>query len=106
MHVPESPRPWRAPLAGVHILTDKRIDTEIQPLAVAKLLAKIVEQETPELVLVGKQSIDGDNNQTGTSAPRMSGPRCVHSCLGCPHPGLLATYAPHAPTSCLWQRKC
>lgn len=50
---------------GIHILTDKRVDTEIQPLAVSKVLAKIVEQESPELVIVGKQSIDGDNNQTG-----------------------------------------
>ena len=51
---------------GIHIQTDKRIDTEVQPLAVAKVLKHIVDQETPDLVLVGKQSIDGDNNQTGT----------------------------------------
>lgn len=35
-----------------------------EPLAVAKLLAKLVERERPQLVLMGKQSIDGDNNQT------------------------------------------
>lgn len=49
---------------GIHILTDKRVDTEVQPLAVAKVLKHLVDQETPEMVLVGKQSIDGDNNQT------------------------------------------
>lgn len=37
---------------------------EVQPLAVAKLLAKLVEQEKPGLVVLGKQAIDGDNNQT------------------------------------------
>lgn len=44
-----------------------QIDTDlsVQPLAIAKLLAKIVEEEQPSIVLLGKQSIDGDNNQTG-----------------------------------------
>lgn len=43
------------------------ISTEqpLEPLNVAKLLAKVVAQEQPSLVLMGKQSIDGDNNQTG-----------------------------------------
>ena len=40
-------------------------DNEIEPLAVAKLLKSIVEIEKPEMVILGKQSIDGDNNQTG-----------------------------------------
>lgn len=40
-------------------------DAELQPLAIAKLLKKIVDKEQPGLVLMGKQSIDGDNNQTG-----------------------------------------
>lgn len=40
-------------------------DTPPQPLLVAKLLKAIVEKEKPDLVLMGKQSIDGDNNQTG-----------------------------------------
>ncbi len=39
--------------------------TEVQPLAVAKILKALVEREAPELVFVGKQAIDGDNNQTG-----------------------------------------
>ena len=40
-------------------------DAELQPLAVAKCLKAIVEKEQPDLVILGKQSIDGDNNQTG-----------------------------------------
>ena len=40
-------------------------EEKVEPLGVAKLLAKIVEEETPELVILGKQAIDDDNNQTG-----------------------------------------
>ena len=46
---------------GIHVKTDD----ELQPLAVAKLLAKIVEQESPDAVILGKQAIDDDSNQTG-----------------------------------------
>ncbi len=46
---------------GVHVLTD----VELQPLAVAKLLAAVVKKEQPGLVIVGKQAIDDDCNQTG-----------------------------------------
>lgn len=42
-----------------------KADHEIQPLAAAKILRKIVEQETPGLVILGKQAIDTDNNQVG-----------------------------------------
>ena len=38
---------------------------ELQPLAVAKLLKKIIEKEQPKLVILGKQAIDDDSNQTG-----------------------------------------
>ncbi len=38
---------------------------EVQPLAVAKLLQKIVEKEEPKLCILGKQAIDDDSNQTG-----------------------------------------
>ena len=38
---------------------------EVQPLAVAKILRKLVEKEAPGLVIVGKQAIDDDSNQTG-----------------------------------------
>lgn len=37
----------------------------LEPLAIAKLLAKIVEQEQPQVVILGKQAIDDDSNQTG-----------------------------------------
>ena len=40
-------------------------DEALQPLAVAKLLHAVIEKEQPQLVILGKQSIDGDNNQTG-----------------------------------------
>ncbi len=40
-------------------------DAELQPLAVAKLLAAIAAKEEPGLVIVGKQAIDDDSNQTG-----------------------------------------
>jgi electron transfer flavoprotein beta subunit len=40
-------------------------DAELQPLAVAKLLKAIVEREQPGLVILGKQAIDDDANQTG-----------------------------------------
>jgi len=38
---------------------------KVEPLVVAKLLKAVVEKEQPQLVILGKQSIDGDNNQTG-----------------------------------------
>ena len=40
-------------------------EDRVEPLAVAKILAKIVAEESPELVILGKQAIDDDNNQTG-----------------------------------------
>ena len=40
-------------------------DAELQPLAVAKLLKALVEKEAPQLVILGKQAIDDDSNQTG-----------------------------------------
>ena len=46
---------------GIHVQTD----AELQPLAVAKLLKAVVDKETPALVILGKQAIDDDSNQTG-----------------------------------------
>ncbi len=40
-------------------------EDRVEPLGVAKLLAKVVEEEQPQLVILGKQAIDDDNNQTG-----------------------------------------
>ncbi|MCP4075303.1 MAG: electron transfer flavoprotein subunit beta/FixA family protein [Gammaproteobacteria bacterium] len=46
---------------SIHILTEN----ELEPLAIAKILKTQVEKEAPGLVLVGKQAIDDDSNQTG-----------------------------------------
>jgi electron transfer flavoprotein beta subunit len=46
---------------GIHVQTD----VELQPLAVAKLLKAVVAKEQPGLVILGKQAIDDDCNQTG-----------------------------------------
>ena len=40
-------------------------EDEVQPLAVAKLLKQVAEKESPDLLLLGKQAIDDDSNQTG-----------------------------------------
>ncbi|KXJ20363.1 electron transfer flavoprotein subunit beta [Exaiptasia diaphana] len=49
---------------GIHVVIDDKDYEGLQPLGVAKLLAKIVEQEKPDIVLLGKQAIDDDCNQT------------------------------------------
>jgi electron transfer flavoprotein beta subunit len=43
------------------------IETEslLEPLAIAKVISKVVQEESPDLIILGKQAIDGDNNQTG-----------------------------------------
>jgi electron transfer flavoprotein beta subunit len=46
---------------GIHV----KVDGAVEPLAVAKILKKIVEEEKPGLVILGKQAIDDDCNQTG-----------------------------------------
>ena len=46
---------------GILIKTDETVE----PLGVAKLLAKVVADESPDLVILGKQAIDDDSNQTG-----------------------------------------
>lgn len=54
---------------GVHVHTD----AELQPLAVAKLLAAIARREQPGLFLLGKQAIDDDSNQTGQMLAALMG---------------------------------
>ncbi|WP_226661638.1 electron transfer flavoprotein subunit beta/FixA family protein [Microbulbifer aggregans] len=54
---------------GIQVETD----AELQPLAVAKCLKALVEKEEPQLVILGKQSIDGDNNQTGQMLAALTG---------------------------------
>ncbi|WP_193172155.1 electron transfer flavoprotein subunit beta/FixA family protein [Nisaea nitritireducens] len=46
---------------GIHVLHDG----DLEPLAVAKMLKAVVDKEQPELVILGKQAIDDDANQTG-----------------------------------------
>ena len=46
---------------GIHV----KVDGIVAPLAVSKILKKIVEKENPDLVFMGKQAIDDDCNQTG-----------------------------------------
>ena len=54
---------------GIQIDTSETLDS----LQIAKLLQKMVEQEQPELVILGKQSIDSDNNQTGQMLAALCG---------------------------------
>ena len=48
-------------------------DEEAQPLAIAKVLKAVYDKEQPQLVILGKQSIDGDNNQTGQMFAALAG---------------------------------
>ena len=54
---------------AIHVETD----AELQPLAVAKLLAALVAKEAPGLVILGKQAIDDDANQTGQMLAALAG---------------------------------
>jgi Electron transfer flavoprotein, beta subunit len=47
--------------------------SDLEPLAIAKLLNEVVKREAPGIVLLGKQSIDGDNNQTGQMLSALMG---------------------------------
>jgi len=56
-------------------------DAELQPLAVAKLLKAIVERESPGMVILGKQAIDDDANQTGQMLAALLGwPQATYAC--------------------------
>jgi electron transfer flavoprotein beta subunit len=54
---------------AIQIETDESLDA----LNIAKLLQKVVEEEQPQLVILGKQSIDSDNNQTGQMLAALTG---------------------------------
>src|ERR1051325_10190335 len=54
---------------GIHVQTD----VELQPLAVAKLLKAVIAKEGPEIVILGKQAIDDDCNQTGQMVSALLG---------------------------------
>lgn len=49
------------------------VEGRVEPLVIARLLKAIVERESPDLVILGKQSIDGDNNQTGQMLGALTG---------------------------------
>ena len=46
---------------GIHVKTEN----ELEPLAISKIISKIAEEEKPSIILMGKQAIDDDSNQTG-----------------------------------------
>ncbi|KQN87017.1 electron transfer flavoprotein subunit beta [Sphingomonas sp. Leaf67] len=48
-------------------------DTKVEPLGVAKLLKAVIDEEAPGLVILGKQAIDDDNNQTGQMLAALTG---------------------------------
>ena len=54
---------------AIHVETD----AELQPLAVAKLLKQVAAKEAPQLVILGKQAIDDDANQTGQMTAALLG---------------------------------
>ncbi len=54
---------------AIHVESDE----VLEPLTVAKLLQKVVEAEQPNLIILGKQSIDSDNNQTGQMLAALTG---------------------------------
>ncbi|UXH77093.1 electron transfer flavoprotein subunit beta/FixA family protein [Roseateles amylovorans] len=55
------------------ILVETAADAELQPLAVAKLLKALVDKEQPQMVILGKQAIDDDCNQTGQMLAALTG---------------------------------
>jgi len=54
---------------GVHV----EVEGKAEPLTIAKLLKGVIAQESPDIVIMGKQSIDGDNNQTGQMLGALTG---------------------------------
>jgi electron transfer flavoprotein beta subunit len=50
---------------AILVQTPDDIGSEVEPLGVAKLLAKIAAEEQPQMIILGKQAIDDDNNATG-----------------------------------------
>mgnify|MGYP001248847390 CR=1 FL=1 len=54
---------------GIHVSTEETIE----PLAVSKILVKIIDTEKPDLIFMGKQAIDDDSNQTGQMLAALTG---------------------------------
>ena len=68
--VPKAQETLRTALAmgadrAILIVAGEDVHQDIEPLAVAKILAKVIEEEEPGLVIMGKQAIDNDMNATG-----------------------------------------
>lgn len=68
--VPQAKETLRTVLAmgadrAIFVEATADVNVDIEPLAVAKLLAKVIEDEKPNLVIAGKQAIDNDMNATG-----------------------------------------
>ena len=62
----ESQEQLRTALAlGADRATLVETDSLLEPLAISKVLKKLIDDEKPDLIILGKQAIDGDNNQTG-----------------------------------------
>jgi electron transfer flavoprotein beta subunit len=69
---------WQEQLrTGLAMGADRAIlvktDTALDPLAIARVIAKVVENEKPELIIIGKQAIDDDSNQAGQMIAEMLG---------------------------------
>ncbi len=56
-------------------------DTYVEPLGIAKLMKAVIENEKPDLVILGKQAIDDDCNQTGQMLSALLGWAQAHLCL-------------------------
>ena len=70
----ESQEQLRTALAlGADRATLVESDSVLEPLAISKVLKKVVEDENPDLIILGKQAIDGDNNQTGQMLAALTG---------------------------------
>ena len=54
---------------GIHVVSED----DLEPLAVTKVLLKLIQNEKPDIVLMGKQAIDDDSNQTGQMLSALSG---------------------------------
>lgn len=54
---------------GIHVISDGFVDS----MAVSKVLKKLVDEEKPDLILMGKQAVDGDNNQAGQLLAELMG---------------------------------
>ena len=56
-------------------------DETLEPLSIAKCLKAVCDSESPDIILLGKQAIDGDNNQTGQMLAALYGYRSSDICV-------------------------